>query len=313
MKKHKTFNRQLGILRERGMTVPTSSKKFLVEENYYNVINGYKDLFLKVDQDGESLDPEEYIKGTHFNELKNLFLFDRELRNIVLKYILIFENSLKTTIAYEFSKKYKSKNSYLDIKNFKEEPKKVLQQISILTKTIHDKVDKYGAVKHYIEKHGEVPLWVLVNYLTIGNISNFYNVLKESDRNIISKTYADRYNKNYKSSVRLQDLDFAAGLKVINLTRNICAHDERLYNFNFKNTRMSSIANNLAVRNYDNRKVVVVILFLKMVLNKKYFNTFITDFLKLCKKYENSFKTVSFDKILEIMGILDINEIKNLK
>ncbi|MBF0847882.1 Abi family protein, partial [Streptococcus danieliae] len=52
MKKHKTFNRQLGILRERGMTVPTSSKKFLVEENYYNVINGYKDLFLKVDQDG---------------------------------------------------------------------------------------------------------------------------------------------------------------------------------------------------------------------------------------------------------------------
>ena len=39
--------------------------------------------------------------------------------------------------------------------------KKVLQQISILTKTIHDKVDKNGAVKHYIEDYGHVPLFFI--------------------------------------------------------------------------------------------------------------------------------------------------------
>ena len=48
MKEYKTFNQQLSILRSKGMIVPTDGrpKRFLEQENYYNVINGYKDLFL---------------------------------------------------------------------------------------------------------------------------------------------------------------------------------------------------------------------------------------------------------------------------
>ena len=51
MKEYKTFNQQMIILRSRGMTVPSDGKpkRFLEQENYYNVINGYKDLFLKRD------------------------------------------------------------------------------------------------------------------------------------------------------------------------------------------------------------------------------------------------------------------------
>lgn len=49
MKEYKTFNQQLTILRNRGLIVPTDGKpkRFLEQENYYNVINGYKDLFLR--------------------------------------------------------------------------------------------------------------------------------------------------------------------------------------------------------------------------------------------------------------------------
>ena len=52
MKEFKTFNQQLTILRNRGMVVPTDGrpKRFLEQENYYNVINGYKDLFLCKDR-----------------------------------------------------------------------------------------------------------------------------------------------------------------------------------------------------------------------------------------------------------------------
>ncbi|HHL9940151.1 TPA: Abi family protein, partial [Streptococcus pyogenes] len=76
MKEYKTFNQQMMILRGRGMTVPTDGrpKRFLEQENYYNVINGYKDLFLKRDANGRAIVPEEYLDGTHFNELKKLFL-----------------------------------------------------------------------------------------------------------------------------------------------------------------------------------------------------------------------------------------------
>ncbi|MCT7885327.1 MAG: Abi family protein, partial [Lactobacillus iners] len=138
MKEYKTFNQQLVILRKRGLIVPKDGhpKRFLEQENYYNVINGYKDLFLQKDSSGNLLDPESYLPNAHFNELKALFLFDRELRMLFLKYILIFENSFKTVISHEFSKKYPKPNSYLEIKNYVDDnPKKVLQQISILTKT----------------------------------------------------------------------------------------------------------------------------------------------------------------------------------
>ena len=280
MKEHKTFNQQLTILRNRGVVVPTNGKpkRFLEQENYYNVVNGYKDLFLIKDSNNLPVEPELYQEGTHFNELKALFLFDRELRILLLKYLLIFENSIKTTVAYEFSKKYPRKNAYLDIANFVDnDPKKVLQQISILTKTIHDKVDRTGAIKHYIEEHGEVPLWVLVNFLTMGNIANFYNILTDSTKNIIAKFYTDKYRtQNKDNTFRLSSADLSACLKVANLVRNICAHDERLYN-----------------------------------VDKKDFQRLYKALRNLFNQYADEFKTVVFDDILNTMGI-DLTELEKL-
>ena len=315
MKEHKTFNQQLTILRNRGVVVPTNGKpkRFLEQENYYNVINGYKDLFLVKDSNNRPVEPEIYQKGTHFNELKALFLFDRELRILLLKYLLIFENSIKTTVAYEFSKKYSRKNAYLDIANFVDnDPKKVLQQISILTKTIHDKVDRTGAIKHYIEEHGEVPLWVLVNFLTMGNIANFYNILTDSTKNIIAKFYTDKYRtQNKDNTFRLSSADLSACLKVANLVRNICAHDERLYNVNLRNVRISQIANHFGIRRYDNKRFIVVILFLKIVLDKKDFQRLYKALMNLFNQYADEFKTVVFDDILNTMGI-DLTELEKL-
>ncbi|WP_057491598.1 Abi family protein [Streptococcus orisasini] len=314
MKEHKTFNQQLAILRKRGMTVPKDGrpKRFLEQENYYNVINGYKDLFLKKDANNRPIVPEKYLDGTHFNELRDLFLFDRELRSLFLKYLLIFENSLKTTVAHTFTQEYPKKNAYLDIDNFVDDaPKKVLQQISILTKTIHDKVDKTGAVKHYIEEYGEVPLWVLVNFLTIGNIAHFYNILTDSMKNRIAKFYGNKYNKQYSgNNLRISSHDFESILKAVNLARNICAHDERLYNVNLRNIRLVNIASYYNIKNYDNKRLVVIILFLKVVLDKSYFKTFFSDFIKLCKRYEKQFQTVTFSKILSVMG-MDLKELQN--
>jgi hypothetical protein len=315
LKEHKTFNQQLTILRNRGVVVPTNGKpkRFLEQENYYNVINGYKDLFLVKDSNNLPVEPELYQEGTHFNELKALFLFDRELRILLLKYLLIFENSIKTTVAYEFSKKYPRKNAYLDIANFVDnDPKKVLQQISILTKTIHDKVDRTGAIKHYIEEHGEVPLWVLVNFLTMGNIANFYNILTDSTKNIIAKFYTDKYRtQNKDNTFRLSSADLSACLKVANLVRNICAHDERLYNVNLRNVRISQIANHFGIRRYDNKRFIVLILFLKIVLDKKDFQRLYKALRNLFNQYADEFKTVVFDDILNTMGI-DLTEMEKL-
>lgn len=99
-----------------------------------------------------------------------------------------------------------------------------------MAKTIHDNGGKRRAIKHYIEGHDSVPLWVWVNYLTIGNLSYLYSALKDSEKNIIAKYYSDKYAKQYKSSnaLRISSEDMESALKIFNLVRNQCTHDERL-------------------------------------------------------------------------------------
>ncbi|UQF78411.1 MAG: Abi family protein [Lancefieldella parvula] len=308
MKNFKTYNQQLRILRNRGLIVPKdgSPKRFLEQENYYNVINGYKDLFLQKDLSGALIVPECFLPNTHFNELKALFLFDRELRILFLEYILIFENTFKTVISHEFSRKYPSPNSYLEIKNYdKNNSKKVLLQIAILTKMIHEKVDQDGAINHYITNHGSVPLWVLVNYLTMGNLAHLYSILIDQDKNNIAKFYSNKYKTQYEPVItyRLSSEDLTAALKILNLIRNKCAHDERLYNSNFKSVDVSNIANYFNYKIYNNQKIIVAIIYLKFLLEKRYFRKFISELNKIFEKYRNQFKTVKFSNVLDAMGI----------
>jgi len=192
-------------------------------------------------------------------------------------------------------------------------PKRFLKQISILTKTIHDNVGAQGAIKHYIEEHGSVPLWVLVNYLTIGNLSYLYAALKDSEKNTIAKYYSDKYAKQYKpaSTLRISSKDMESALKIFNLVRNQCAHDERLFNSDYKNIRVSNIANYYGIENYNNRRIFVAILYFKVLFNKSYYKKFYSELSEIFAKYKNEFQTVSFNDILNSMGI-DLSELETL-
>ena len=84
-KPFKTYRQQLSILRNRGMEIKDGGKviKILKRENYYSIINGYKDIFI----DNNSI-VEKFKLGTTFENIYWLFEFDRNLRNIFLKNIL---------------------------------------------------------------------------------------------------------------------------------------------------------------------------------------------------------------------------------
>lgn len=110
MKDFKTKEEQINILKTRGMSFDDeeNAKKILLNNNYYNIINGYKDLFL------DSTNRLSYKPGTKFEEIYALYEFDRQLRNIFLEYILKIENSMRSLIAYYFSQSYGNDN-YLKI------------------------------------------------------------------------------------------------------------------------------------------------------------------------------------------------------
>ncbi len=242
----KTHNSQMRILRSRGLIVRSRAKRVLEIENYYNVINGYKDLFLRNDTETET-----YIEGADFNEILALYEFDRELRFIFLKRLLKIENHIKSVVSYKFSEKYGHDN-YLKIDNFipherhNKKLKSVMEVISIFQREISNQSGKHNAVTHYITEHGYVPLWVLVNVLTFGVISKFYGILKLEDRHAIAKVFG------------LQENRLFSYLKLMSIFRNICAHDERLYNSKLANIEVLAgpIHAELGIPKNDNGKYV---------------------------------------------------------
>ena len=101
----KTHDEQIEILRNRGMIIPDDSsvKEFLLLNNYYNVINGFKDIFI---QQGKT--PEMFISGVSFNELFALYTFDKKLRQLLSQLLIVIERSFASIIAYEFSNSFRN-------------------------------------------------------------------------------------------------------------------------------------------------------------------------------------------------------------
>lgn len=67
-----------------------------------------------------------------------------------------------------------------------------------------------------------VPLWVLVNSLTIGNISYFYNSLDELKEKIARK-FGGEYMKDYSSKEKITYSELSNIIKIVNYFRNVCA------------------------------------------------------------------------------------------
>ncbi|QPR68001.1 Abi family protein [Lysinibacillus macroides] len=99
-KKFKTFEEQINLLKDRGLSIKDEKKAvdLLSKKNYFDVINGFETLLLK--------DPKaankEYNSETHFDQFMELYNFDKMFSAIVFKAIDSFENRLKTSIAYRF-------------------------------------------------------------------------------------------------------------------------------------------------------------------------------------------------------------------
>ncbi|PTH51071.1 hypothetical protein BU601_11965 [Staphylococcus arlettae] len=96
MKPFKTHRQQLRILRDRGLTISKDGEgskvmRVLEKENYYNVINGYKDPFLKKTPNKLNKIPEEFEDNKSFDEIYSLYVMDRRLRSLILEYLLLLE------------------------------------------------------------------------------------------------------------------------------------------------------------------------------------------------------------------------------
>jgi len=292
----KNLEEQIEILKNKGLVVKDEvfTKEVLLRENYF-FLHGYRHPFTK------SLDKEIFIKGTSFEELYSLFCFDRSLRNIFFKNILIIENNIKSIIAYQMSKKYGYKEKdYLNKKNFNTAPERNRQVTDLLSKMkrqVTVNAPYHSATSHYLNNYGYIPMWVLVKVLSFGIVSELFSILKKEDQYDI----VDLYD--------LEVIDFISYLQLLSNYRNLCAHEDILY----ENKTQKEIKDNKYHRGlnipimddeyiYGKNDLFALIIILKSLLKPEEFKDMLMEVKHALENLEYNLKTIPIIKILDRMG-----------
>ena len=288
MKEYKNSNELLDYIISKGVSVNNKEDALykIKTYSYYSIINTYKDVFKNTNN--------EYKKNVSFDEIYALFEFDKNLRSIFLKYSLEIEMILKSLLAETLSSRYGIKE-YLVKENFDDTVNEttITDSINVIEEEINKQNGKHEAVTHYIDEYGFVPPFVLTKILTLGELSRLYAMLKQSDRQSISK--------NFKLS------DKVLKLILVNMTmiRNICAHNDRLFSFHSK----FRISFKYIQKNYNEKSVNIYMVMKCMGIllpkdKKKEFVKLINNEIKVL---DSKLKSIKIDNILNIMGFYKNN------
>lgn len=244
-KAFKTVEELVSILESRGVKTDDETAKAILRESYYAIVNGYKTPFLDVEaMKGNKGDV--YKEGVEFQWIHDLFLFDRDLRFVTFKYLTRAEAVVKTAVIYAFCRNHQEESAYLDVSNFCAEneilvpktfrgnPKSLRQQnITRLMETLNGKLviksKTRPFIKHYVSHYGAVPLWVLANDLTFGNVVHFYQLMQRRDQNEACRSIAKTSGMDSKRNGTLSPRALLRAGNILVDFRNFCAHDERLY------------------------------------------------------------------------------------
>ena len=194
MKEFFSYEQQFEKLESRGLIFLDREKAYedLKLEGYYNIINGYAHFF----EDSEK--ENEYIRGTTFNNILDLYVFDKTLRNLVYRYTATIECHIKALVAHVFSRehgvderKYLMPSSFSPNISFAEGILRLIyecyQTIDDAKKTESNKFRKY--IAHSAEVHNHVPMWILIRALTFGTTSIFYKYMKTNEKEEIASEF----------------------------------------------------------------------------------------------------------------------------
>lgn len=296
MKVFKTIQEQISILESKGLIIDDYlfTEDILIRENYF-FISGYRHLFLKSPKD------RNFIKGTTFRELYALFNFDRQVRNIVFKNLLIIENNLKSIISYQLSKKYGFREKdYLRPENFTKVPDKQRQLNDTLKKMkrqIRVNGSQHSATSHYLKNYGYIPLWVVVKVLSFGIVGELYTVMKREDQEEIANIY----------DLSIDNL--LTYLPILSNYRNLCAHEDILYDH-----RTQKIIGDTKYHDgldipttdgeyiYGKDDLFALIIILKQLLRPEEFRLLINELSYEIDILCGKLKVINIGKVLDTMG-----------
>lgn len=207
-----TFEQQAELLINRGLQADRAALIMRLQTVNYYRLSGYLYPF--------KLSNNTYRKETTLDAVWHHYIFDRQLRLLVMDAIERVEVAVRTQLAYHFSHQY-GPFGYLQPANFpyldKDSYRRWIDDLQDETKRSKETFIDYF-FKIYGSYHDSLPIWMLVEVMSFGKTLTFFTGVHRDIRRMIAQKY------------HVQDEILHSWLISLNAIRNICAHHGRLWN-----------------------------------------------------------------------------------
>ena len=209
----RSFSDQVQILQSHGLGIPDPAKAefYLSQLNYYRLAA----YCLPFEQNHAT---HQVRPGTSFDDVLNLYIFDRELRLLLMDAIERVEVSLRTQMAYHLSHRHNSAHPHLVPAIF-QNTGRYQAGLTNLKNEVNKSNEDF--IRHLTTKYQEAlpPIWAVVELMTMGQLSKWFsNIKARQDRRAISQVYG------------IDEKVMTSFCEHLSLVRNMAAHHARLWN-----------------------------------------------------------------------------------
>lgn len=271
LKEWKSYDELVDILEVKGVVVTDRNAviSFLKEVNYYRFSGYFLPFNLKRSNDN----------SVPFETIQKVYEFDGKLRNLITGVLDAVENYLKSEIGHYHGGKYGAEG-YMDPKNFNFRHNDV-QFKKHVTACIRENQRTLVVQHHNAVYGGRFPIWVIIEYFSMGMLSYFYSDLPNKDKKVLAMSM---FGVNYQV--------LESWTRCVTDLRNKCAHFTRLYYWTF--TAVPRIP--VGVKYTADRRLFSQLMMLKFMYpdHDRWNAEFVKPLVKLVKQYK---PYISYDHI----------------
>jgi abortive infection bacteriophage resistance protein len=251
----RVFESQLDLLVGRGLTVANRlvAIRWLKNVSYYR-LSAYMLPF-------KAAGVEAFIPGTTFEQITDLYRFDRRLRLILLEAIERIEIALRAAVTYELAI-CKGPFAHTERRNFdcRFDHQKMLDEIATMERDSNETFVVHYRDKYFSEPH--LPIWMATELLSFGYLSRMYAAVEPAIKNKFARGFdVDKmYVQNWTH--------------VLNYVLNVCAHHCRLWNRELAiKPRLPAVARNWPYGEVPNDRLYSVLVIVRHSLSRLFPNT----------------------------------------
>lgn len=229
---HKDPKQQIEILKSRNMKFSDEKKaaKTLAYVSYYKIKN-FAEPYALITNEKNLASTIDY-RGVYFETIISRYYQDKNFRQNLLHALEDIEVALQTQMAYVLGKNY-SAYGYLDfstwsdrqnnkIETIQQKEAKIKRKIKNQVRHNKDSIRDINEKLQYGDNKEFPPIWLATTQLMFGDLVQMLNIMSKNNLSEISNYFG------------CSNLELKSWMKLLNLIRNIAAHNSNLIDIKIK-------------------------------------------------------------------------------